>query len=180
MRRLLLRFAIAVALGACATAAAAAEPVPAPIGAGTEYQPGPGTHAVRGLRCLKGDVPRFGAHLELFANRLVVLVPPGIGTVPRAGCSYAARTREPTGVIEVARGSRLTIGDFFSIWGRPLSRRRLLGFQARPGERLLAFVGGRPWRRDPRSIPLTRHAEIVLQIRGHVRPHDHYLFPHGL
>src|SRR5439155_9183479 len=84
------------------------------------------------------------------------------------------------GVVEIAAGSKLTVGDFFSIWGRPLSTHSLLGFRSRPGEHLLAFVGGRPWRGDPRAIPLERHAEIVLEIRGYVPPHASYLFPHGL
>ena len=53
-------------------------------------------------------------HVELFANRRVVIVPAGIGIVPplrRDGayvlggrCSYPLRTREPTGVVEVAGG----------------------------------------------------------------------------
>jgi hypothetical protein len=55
------------------------------------------------------------AHVELFARRLVVVVPAGIGIAPphRAErghvhggrCAYPLRTREPTGVVGSTRGS---------------------------------------------------------------------------
>jgi hypothetical protein len=116
----------------------------------------------------------------------VVVVPPGIGIAPprrRRGayvaggrCSYPLRTREPTGVVEVERGRALTLGDLFAIWGRRLSRRRLASFRGRVD----AFVGGVPWRGDPRAIPLRRHAQIVLEVGGRVPPHVRYRFPTGL
>src|SRR4051794_20600935 len=140
MRRFLLGSALALCFGA--SVAAAADPIPTPIGAGAAYHPSAATHPVTGLRCSRSAARRFGVHIELFANRLVALVPPGIGTMPGSACSYPARTRDPTGVIEVAPGARLTLGHFFSIWGRALSRQRLLGFRERPGRELLAFVNG--------------------------------------
>jgi hypothetical protein len=79
-------------------------------------------------------------------------------------------------VIEVASESRLTLGRFFSVWGEPLSRMRLAGFRGA----VSAFVGGRRWAGDPREIPLTRHAQIVLEVGGYVRPHASFLFRHGL
>jgi hypothetical protein len=41
-------------------------------------------------------------------------------------------------------------------------------------------VGGRPWRGDPNAIPLTRHAQIVLEIGPYIPPHRTYLFRPGL
>jgi len=151
-------------------------PPPVPIGVGAAYRPAPAVltgRPVGGLRCANGGA-RFGVHLELFARRRVVIVPAGIGLAH--GCTYPARTREPTGVIEVRRGSRLTLGDLFRLWRKPLERTRLLGFRGR----VLAFVGGKRYDGDARDIPLTRHAEIVLEIGGYVPPHAHYLFPGGL
>jgi hypothetical protein len=43
-----------------------------------------------------------------------------------------------------------------------------------------AFVGGKRRRGDPRTIRLTRHAEIVLEVGGYVVPHTRYLFRSGL
>ena len=83
-------------------------------------------------------------------------------------------------MIEVARGTRLSLGEFFDIWGQPLSATRLVGFRSAPGTRVLAFVGGRPWHGNPRAIPLKPHAEIVLEVGGYVRPHARYRFAGGL
>jgi hypothetical protein len=145
---------------------------------------------VGSLRCGTRPGRRFGAHLEIFANRFVVLIPPGVGVAPplvrvgayvrRGRCSYPARTLEPTGVIEVGPRSGLSLGDFFDLWGQPLSRGRVVGFHAGKGERVHAFVGGREWSGDPRDIPLERRTVIVLEVRGHLAPHRRYRFPPGL
>jgi hypothetical protein len=153
--------------------------IPTPIGVGPAYRPPALTQSARAgrpvgtLRCgMSGK--RYGVHLELFARRRVVIVPAGIGISTARRCSYAARTRTPTGVFEIRAGSHLTLGDLFRIWGQPLARGRLAGFRSpRP---LLAFVGGRRWRGDPAAIPLTRHAQIVLELDGYVPPHPGFLF----
>jgi hypothetical protein len=181
---------------ALATAVAVAAPIPTPIGMGGRYHPVPSgasvenARAVAGMACSRRNPRRFGVHLELFARRLVVIVPAGIGIAPPrrtrgayvlgGRCSYAARTREPTGVVEIADGAQLTLGRLFALWGQPLSRVRLVGFRAGRRDRVLAFVGGRRWHGDPRSIPLRRHAQIVLEIGGFVPPHAHFRFRKGL
>ena len=142
-------------------AAVAAGPIPTPIGVGALYHPAPGAVPVAGLRCASAERPRFGAHVELFAHRQVVIVPAGIGIAPplrRQGayvlggrCSYPLRTREPTGVVEVERGASLTLGQLFEVWGQPLSRTRLVGFVVAfpdPRVRRRAPLAGRP-ARDP-------------------------------
>ena len=171
-------------------------PVPTPIGVGPLYHPGASRAAVAAgrpvgaLACSPASSVRVGVHLELFGRGRVVIVPAGIGVAPplrRFGpsvvagrCSYPARTREPTGVIEVVRAARLTLGDLFAVWGRALTVRRLLGFRAAPGERVRAYVNGRRWPGDPRSIPLRRHDEIVLELGTYIPPHPSYRFPKGL
>jgi hypothetical protein len=140
---------------------------------------------IAGLRCAKGQGPLYGVHLELFAARKVVLVSPGIGVAPpltrdgayvRGGrCSYPLRTREPTGVIEVAAPG-LTLGRLFAVWGQPLTSTRMAGFRGN----VRAYLAGRRWHGSPRAIPLRRHAQIVLEIGGYVRPHTTYGFPPGL
>jgi hypothetical protein len=143
---------------------------------------------IAGFHCARRQTgKRFGAHLELFARGKVILVAPGIGIAPprerdgayvrKGRCEYPLRTTEPTGVIEVAPGGEpKTLGDLFAIWGQPLSRSRLAGFRGR----VRAHVGGGPWSGDPRAIPLTRHAQVVLQVGPRVTPHSSYAFPPGL
>jgi hypothetical protein len=174
-------------------------PVPR-FGRGPEYRFAPSGAAataartIAGLRCERpasgGSPDRFGVHLEVFANRRVVVIPAGIGIAPprvRRGayvtggrCQYPARTVEPTGVIEVEGRSKLVLGHFFDLWGQPLSKVRLLGFRASPGRPVAAFVDGRSWSGDPRAIPLGRHAQIVLEVGGHFPPNKRYVFPPGL
>ncbi len=187
---------VVVLLTTTAGAQASSAVVPTPIGSGALYHPGPrgpllvAGRAIAGLACSRSTESRVGAHLELFARGLVVLVPAGIGIVPplhttggikvAGGCSYPARTREPTGVVEVVPGPRMTLGDFFAVWGQPLGRRSVAGFRAVGDERVRAWVDGRAWRGDPRSIPLLRHSEIVLELGRFVPPHITYRFEKGL
>jgi hypothetical protein len=142
---------------------------------------------VAGLSCARAAGPRYGAHLELFAKRRVVLIPPGIGIAPPrhqqgayvsgGRCSYPLRTREPTGVVEVAATSPTkTLGQLFAVWGQPLGRNAMAGFRGP----VRAYVGGRAWHGTPGAIPLERHAQIVLEVGGYVRPHARYRFPPGL
>lgn len=151
---------------------------PWPIGAGPRYQPPATTALVRGARpvgrfaCGRATV-RFRAHLELFANRQVIVVPAGVGVSRR--CVYPVRTTAPSGVVDVAARAA-TVGDVFRVWGQQLGGRRLLSFSS---SRVLAFVGGKRVSGDPRSIRLTPHAQIVLEIGGYVPPHPSYLFPRG-
>ena len=129
-------------------------------------------------------------HMELFARGRVVILPAGIGVArPRArsgayvvprGCSYATRTLEPTGVIEVRRGSQVTLGDFFRIWGQPLSVTRLAGFRTTGSAPVRAYVAGQRWRGSLLSIPLRRHVQIVLELGPFIPPHRAFLFRPGL
>jgi hypothetical protein len=154
--------------------AAAPGPVhPWPIGVGPRYQPSAlrrDGRPVGNLRCASGRA--FAVHVELFANRRVVIVPRGIGIAP-SGCAYPTSTTEPTGVVHV-RGRR-TLGDLFRVWGRRVGPHRLLSFTGR----VTVFVDGRRFAGDPRRVPLTRHAQIVVEVGGHVAPHPTYLFPKG-
>jgi hypothetical protein len=171
-----------------------ANPVPAAIGVGPRYHPPAASARVLqgrplgALRCTKTR-GRFGVHIELFARGRVVIVPAGIGVAaPRArvgayvrplGCSYPARTLEPTGVVEVRRGAQLTLRDLFAVWGKPLSRTRLVGFSARPSDPVRAYVAGKRWHGDPGSILLSRHGQIVLELGRYIPPHRFFLFRKG-
>lgn len=180
--------------------------VPVGVGRGAAYRPPPGTAATRAgervddQRCARARGARVGAHLEIFARDHVVAIPAGVGIAPPlrrdvpegrvlAGrCYYPTITTDPTGLIELTRDAPHTLGQFFAIWGQPLTRTRLAGFAipARAGGRtLVAYVGGertgvRRWHGDPAGIPLRRHTRIVLELFSRVPPHRSYAFPPGL
>jgi hypothetical protein len=151
--------------------------VPTPIGVGPAYHPPPAVHAA----CARAPL-RSGArmHLELFANRRVVIVPGAIGL--RGGRSVAGRvvaarcrsqlwTLDPTGVVRF--DGRATLGSLFRVWGRRLGPARLLGFRGH----VRLYRNGSLWRGDPRALALRDGDEIVLQVGGFVPPHAAYRFP---
>jgi hypothetical protein len=158
-----------------------------PIGRGPRYRPSARSGSTPG-RCGATLGPRYGVHLELFAADRVVLVAPGIGVrrpwrsvgarITHARCYGALATIDPTGVVLVRPDARLTVGDVFGAWGRPLRTSRMLSF--RTHGRVRAYVDGRRWTRTaPAAIPLSRHAEIVLEIGPYVTPHRSFAFPKG-
>ena len=101
-------------------------------------------------------------------------MPAGIG-IARGGCVYPVRTLTPTGIVEVARSPRLTLGDLFRIWGRRLGLRSLLSFDSASPVR--AYVGGKRFEGSPAEIPLTAGAQIVVELGAYVPPHPTFLFP---
>lgn len=158
-----------------------------PIGRGVRFQP-----LARGPvigHCTRRLGPRVGVHVEVFAANRVVIIAAGIGTRPplafsagritRAGCYGALVTLEPTGVVLTRPGVSLSLGDLFRSWGEPLSADRMAGFSASDGSHVSVFVGGRPWGGSPSRVPLSRHAEIVVEVGPHVPPHSSYTFPPG-
>ena len=140
--------------------------MPTPIGVGPQYHPAP---AVRTQCTAAPLVAGRRVHLELFANRRVVIVPARIGV--GAGCRARLWTTEPTGVVRFEGAA--TLGDLFAVWGRRLSPSRLLTF----GGSVRVYRNGGRWRGDPRRLPLRDGDELVLQVGGYVPPHVSFLFP---
>ena len=93
------------------------------------------------------------------------------------GCAYPVRTLTPAGIVEVARGARLRLADLFRVWGQALGTHRIASFRSASPVR--AYVDGKRVRGPVGAIPLTRHAEIVLELGGYVPPHPFFLFAPG-
>jgi len=158
-----------------------------PIGTGPRFTL-PASGPVAGT-CQRSLGPRVGVHVEVFAANRVLLLPAGIGArrpwakldgrITSAPCYGALVTLDPTGLVLVRPGAGLTLADLFRSWGEPLSRTRLTSFSAPAGTQVAVFVDGRRVNAAPPSVPLTRHAEIVLEVGPHVPPHSSYAFPPG-
>ena len=150
--------------------------VPIPIGPGPRFRPSAIVRSGEPVGPFTCGPPgkSFRVHIELFAERKVIVVPQGIG-VARSGCVYPARTRGRLGVVEVAVGSRLTLGDVFRIWGRRLGERTLLSFKA--GSPVRAYVAGKRFRGPVGEVPLKPGAQIVVELGPYIPPHKTFLFP---
>jgi hypothetical protein len=158
-----------------------------PIGTGPRFHP-PAAGPVAGP-CTTALGPRDGVHVEVFAAGRVLLLPAGIGARPPLGllggrvtsarCYGALVTLDPTGLVLARPGAGLTLGALFRSWGQPLSSARLASFSAPAGTSVAVFVNGKRWPGAPAVVPLTRHAEIVLEVGPPVPPHVSYAFPPG-
>lgn len=146
--------------------------------------------AVDGIPCDATAVPlvaHYHAHLAIFVDGKQVAVPYGIGIVPplqvsqgfvdSGSCLYWMHTHDATGIIhvETPAARAFTLGQFFAIWGRPLSATDLLGHSGK----LQVYVNGRAYSGNPARIVLTDHQEITLELGGHVQPPS-YAWPQGL
>jgi hypothetical protein len=119
-------------------------------------------------------------HVELFANRRVVIVPAAVGLrgprfengrVAAARCRMRFWTTDPSGVVAFDGVARL--GGLFAVWGQPLTPQRLAGFRGK----VRLYRNGALVRTDPRPVVLRDGDELVLEVGGYVPPHRSYRFP---
>lgn len=128
------------------------------------------------------------AHLSLYVNGKQLAVPLGVGIVPPrqvvqnfvsgGKCYYWLHTHDATGIIHIESPSKrdYTLGNFFDIWGRPLSSTDLLGHKGP----VTVFVNGKRYTGDPRNIVLTAHLQIALETGSPIVTPPTYTFPAGL
>jgi len=128
------------------------------------------------------------AHLALFSKGRQIAIPYGIGIVKPFDVKngfvgvgqgiYWLHTHDATGIIHVESPDNrtYTLGNFFNIWGRPLTRGDVAGLK---GE-VRVFVDGKPYTGDPRAIVLGPHTQITLEVGAPFVPPPAYTFPSGL
>ncbi len=138
---------------------------------------------IDGVQCQTSEqvVYHIHAHLAIFANGAQRTVPMGIGIpnpqventtsgpfVGNGSCFYWLHSHATDGIIHVESPSQrtYTLGNWFDIWGATLSSSKV-GSDAGA---VTAYVNGQPYAGDPRSIPLTPHAVIQLDVGTVVAP----------
>ncbi|MBC5829104.1 MAG: hypothetical protein GIW98_02795 [Candidatus Eremiobacteraeota bacterium] len=140
---------------------------------------------VDGIACALSNITyHIHLHVSLFVNGNRLAVPDAIGIVnpgpevngftSSGSCFYHLHTHDAQGLIHVeAPGvANYTLGQFFDIWGQPLSQNNVAGhagtvqvYVAPPAASgslstgVFALYAG-----DPRAIPLQPHEEIVLEV----------------
>jgi hypothetical protein len=147
---------------------------------------------VDGVQCQSSEqaVYHIHAHLAIFANGTARTVPMGIGipnaqaqdtisgpSVATGSCFYWLHTHAADGIIHVESPTKraYTLGTFFDIWGETLSG----GQVGSDTGTVTVYLNGRRYSGDPRSIPLTAHAVIQLDVGTNVAPRP-YTFADGL
>jgi hypothetical protein len=121
------------------------------------------------------------AHLTIVANGQVVPVPAYTGIVDNH-CIYWLHTHDTSGVVHIEAPSQraFTLGQFFDVWGQPLSASQVLGFKADGQHSVQFFVDGQPYNGDPRQIPLGAHTLITIEYGPPFPMPPSFTFPQGL
>ena len=150
---------------------------PPPATANPTVEAGP--PAIDGVPCqIEAGNLHYHAHLELLQEGRQIALPGTIGRT-RHNCVYLAHTHSLDGIIHVQAEldtPYLTLGQFFAIWGRPLTRHVAADLESPAG--LNFYVDGVEFSGDPYNIELVRHRDIVIEA-GPLRRPEPYLFAPG-
>jgi hypothetical protein len=176
-------------------------PAAAPNQAAASQARGAGTAAplraasgqtVDGIQCQTQEQVLFHihAHLAIYVNGQPHTVPPGIGIpdaqtqptqdgpfVVSGSCFYWLHSHTADGVIHVESPVQrtYTLGNWFDIWGQPLSPSQV----GSDTGTVTTYLNGQRYTGDPRSIPLQAHEVIQLDV-GTDAPPRPYTFTSGL
>lgn len=117
------------------------------------------------------------AHLNIRYAGELQAVPPNIGITPT--CFSWLHTHANSGVVhvEAPEDRDFTLGQFFVVWGQPLSRTEILERTVGPGETMFVFVNGELYTGDPRDIELQNLQLIDIQIGTEALEPLPYTFP---
>jgi hypothetical protein len=133
----------------------------------------------------EGQVVHIHQHLDIYVRGRHETVPANIGIDPGGHFISPMHTHDTKGIIHVESPtvSEFGLGQFFAVWGVPLSETRLGGLRAGGSEQLRTWVNGRPLSADPTRIVLASHQEIVIAYGTAAqmpkRPPASYSFPPG-
>jgi hypothetical protein len=124
---------------------------------------------IDGISCdMNGQASYHGtAQLTVVvANRKEYVHPPsGIGVSTLHLCRYWLHTANDSGTIAIDAPHRIvpTLGQFFDIWGQPLSLQHVWRYSASGGV-TLAYVGATPHSGDLRGIKLYDGTRVTIVV----------------
>jgi hypothetical protein len=148
----------------------------------TYSQPATG-QAVDNIQCMstEGQVDHYHMDLEIYMYGKTSALPAGVGIVEPAGsqgpalgtgpsCLYALHTHDGTGIVHIespVSNHVYTLGNFFDIWGQPLSKTSFMGNPIDKTNTLQIVIfdaNGNPttYKGNPADIKLTGHETVYL------------------
>jgi hypothetical protein len=138
---------------------------------------------VDGIQCNATEQVAFHvhAHLAVYVNGQLRPIPAGIGIVAPAAqstpegpfyaatrCYYWLHVHAQDGVIHIESPTKstYTLGQFFAIWGQPLTRTSV----GTATGNLTVYVNGKRYTGDPTGIPLGSREDIQISVGTPVAP----------
>ena len=123
----------------------------------------PSGEPVRGIQCESSEGVATHIHpgLAIVLGGEQLAIPSDIGIDTRRACLYWLHTHRDHGVLHIespGAGRTFVLGDFFAVWGYPVGKDGVLNYRGP----VKAWVDGKPWEKDPASIPLRDRQTIVL------------------
>jgi hypothetical protein len=150
---------------------------------------------IAGIPCQRVEKIAFHihAHLTIFVDGKARQIPFGVGIGPplagvpasqggpfveQGSCFMWLHTHALDGIIhmEAPKPTKFTLGQFFAIWGQPLSTTRVGPAKGK----VTAFYNGQVWTANPAAIPLSSELQIQLDVGQPLVAPEHIVFPKAL
>jgi hypothetical protein len=149
---------------------------------------------IDGVTCQAREVVAYHihAHLTIFVSGRSYVIPYGIGIGPplagvqtpagpfvvEGSCFMWLHTHASDGIIHIESPTSrtYTLGQFFKVWGQPLTRSEVGPAKGK----VTAFYNDKVWTAPLGRIPLTARAQIQLDVGAPLIAPEHIRFPVGL
>jgi hypothetical protein len=166
--KLLVAMALAIVIASCG-GTAVSSPTPSATGTRSAVPCGPTEVFTR----------HEHAHLTIVVRGQLRVVPAFIGITATSICWL--HTHDTSGIIHIEAGDSrtLTLGDFFSVWGKPLSKTAIADDRASTGESVQVMVNQTPYGDAPETIVLHEHDDIDLELGPPFPSIAAYVWPPG-
>jgi hypothetical protein len=130
---------------------------------------GPSGETVANIPCNTNEqlAVHYHAHLDILYHNQQVKLPANVGI--QSTCLYWTHTHDDTGVIHIeapksSATRKFKLGEFFKVWGQPLSTKQVATINVASGEQVKCWVNGQPYSGDPANVTLASHEQIVIEI----------------
>jgi hypothetical protein len=155
--------------------------IPATVNSQPPWPDGSGTgKSIDGIDCAAASSVTYHVHslVSLYKDGVRVGLPQEIGL---RGCTYEMHTHDRTGIVhmEAPAAKPFTLGQFFSVWGKDISKANVAGL-ANPRYYLIQNQKITPYTGDPRAILFSRHLEILIIVGKAPAVVPQYEWPAGL
>jgi hypothetical protein len=140
---------------------------------------GGSTGPIDGVGCLINEQYHIHALVSIYRDGIRLAVPAHLGL---AGCAMELHTHDSTGIIHIETdvAKKFTLGQFFSVWGKELSRTSVAGLAGPVRYYVIDSETIAPFTGDPTGLELSAHREIVIVVGTAPAVLPKYRWPTGI